>query len=299
MERLTLYLYVLLLLVACSDARAAQGVIAPYPPDGIFHALEGGQVANPLDWPASPWMGNCSGTALGEQVVGYAAHCIRNGGTVNFRILSTVYSARCTHNPEYRNNSTADHVLCKVTTKLPALPFENWNTDPNLVKVGDMVTLTGYGCQKWGGQLDGKFRTGRSPVVRLPRGTNYDYVTDGQAAVCSGDSGGALYAVFEDGVRRVIGFNSRRQTNAKISLIPTTSAASVLTWAKNWAQANGVKICGIHADATGCRPETPAPDLAFEATGKAGMCKGTVNADYEPVKAEVQKAVSAALDSVN
>lgn len=284
-----------------TSAFARDGVITPHPmpADGVFHALEGGQVANPLDWPASPWMGNCSGTVMGEQVIAYAAHCIRNSGTVTIRILSTAYTARCTHNPEYRGNSTADHVLCKTTEKMPHLPFENWNTDASLVKVGDWVTLTGYGCQRWGGPLDGKFRIGQSPVTRLPRGTNYDYVTDGKAAVCSGDSGGAMYYVHASGWRRVIGFNSRRQTNAKISLIPTTSAASVLSWAKAWAQANGVKICGIHADALGCRAETPAPDLAFEATGKAGMCKGEVKPEYEAAKPEIKARVEDALNSIN
>src|SRR5690606_31297364 len=90
--------------------------------------LIGGTVADPNDWPASPWVGNCSSTLIGERVLLTAAHCVSNGGTKTFNIGSTRYTGTCTHHGSYRSNSTADWALCLLTTSVTGVPLETLAT---------------------------------------------------------------------------------------------------------------------------------------------------------------------------
>lgn len=216
-------------------------------------SLIGGTVADPKDWPASPWVGNCSSTLIGERVLLTAAHCVSNGGTKTFTIGTTRYSSTCTHHPDYRSNSTADWALCLVTTPVVGVPFELMAkpSDVSCAK-GLEVTWTGYGCTRWGGQLDGRFRYGKIPVKSCPSGNNHDTVTTGAIALCSGDSGGGGFLVKEDGTRLVIGANSRSNTT-DTSYVSSTYVAKFYNWALGWKTAKSVKICGYDADAASCR----------------------------------------------
>ena len=226
--------------------------------------LIGGTVADPSQWMASPWVGNCSSTLIGDRVLMTAAHCVSNGGTKSFSIGTTVYRGTCTHHSSYRGNSTADWALCRLSSAVPNVPFEVIATsDQAACSVGKSFTWTGYGCQRWGGGIDGKFRTGAVATIRCPSGNNYDTITRGSVALCSGDSGGGGYVVEADGKRYVVGVNSRSNTT-DTSYISSTYVGSFRTWAQTWGDANGVKICGIHADAQGCRdggidPPPPPP----------------------------------------
>lgn len=223
-------------------------------------ALIGGTVADPADWPASPWVGNCSSTLVGPRVLETAAHCVSNGGTKSFTIGATRYTATCTHHPSYRGNSTADWALCVLPSPVPNVPYESLaKPDDFECRVGAKVLWTGYGCTRWGGQLDGRFRTGEVGIIRCPSGTNYDIVTRGSVALCSGDSGGGGYDVSADGSRRVIGKNSRSNTT-DTSYVSSTATQAHYTWAMSWASSKGVQICGYHEGVEGCRGASPDPD---------------------------------------
>lgn len=259
-----MFLCLLLQIVSCSEAYAQ--VTTPYyadlsDPSDISPALIGGTVADPADWPASPWVGNCSSTIIGEKVLLTAAHCVSNGGSKSFTIGSTRYSGSCTHHGSYRGNQTADYALCLLTASVSGVQFESIATPEEAAcAVGVKYLWTGYGCQRWGGTLDGKFRTGLVGVTKCPSGSNYDTVTRGSVALCSGDSGGGGYVLFQNGDRKVVGVNSRSNTT-DTSYVSSTYLSTFRDWARSWADSKGVQICGVHPGAQNCRGSSqPDPD---------------------------------------
>ncbi len=222
--------------------------------------LIGGAVANPADYPSSfasrQGSSGCTATLLGPQVLQLAAHCVGNGRDSIIKIGTAEYTGTCTHHPSYRTDSTSDWALCKMTAVVPSVAYEVVNTEPTRVKVGDKLRLCGMGCTQPGGNDSsfGTFRCGETDVKTVTSGDN-DIITKGGAALCYGDSGGSAFCV-EGDKRWVCGVNSRGD-------IRTTSYLSAVhkanVWYTSWALNGAVKICGIHADATGCRGAAPDP----------------------------------------
>jgi hypothetical protein len=251
------------------------------------HGLIGGTVVDPKDWPASPWVGNCSSTLVGDKVLLIAAHCVSNGGRVSFTVDTTVYRGTCTHHDSYRRNNTADWALCVLESAVPNVAYEVL-AKPEQVQCAKGVTFlwTGYGCQRWSGRLDGKFRTGSVNAIDCPSGTDYDTVTKGSVALCSGDSGGGGYLVSADGSRLVVGVNSRSNTT-DTSYVSSTYNETFRSWAKSWGDGKGVKICGLHSDATGCRGAgtNPEPDPTPDCDEEFDAVSDTLEAHSASVQA--------------
>lgn len=228
--------------------------------------LIGGTPASPADWPASVYarMGNsaCSATVVGEQVLLIASHCVTHGGTASFSVGANAYTSVCARSPKYRAGIDHDLALCKVSKKVEGVPYEVVNQDATLVKVGDKVLLTGYGCVRpgGGGGNDGVYRIGEATVFGLPAGNEYDYYTKGKAALCFGDSGGSAYVYLDAAkTKRVqISVNSKGDIKDE-SWITSTSTGASVDFIRDWSTANNVAMCGVHADAKGCRGETAVP----------------------------------------
>lgn len=265
--------------------------------------LIGGKAADPSEWPASVYAraGNaaCSATLVGERTLFMASHCMDDGGKVTFSAGANQYTARCTHHPEYRGNSTADWALCLVDRPVTGIAFEVLGVDKT-VSVNDPLLLSGYGCIKpgGGGGNDGIFRIGNAVVKGTPYGKSYDIVTKGGAALCFGDSGGSAYLLLEDGTRFIIGVNSRGDINTT-SYLPATYSATFVSWAGTWAKNNAnVRLCGVHQDAMGCRHGNPdpTPDGKFEINAKAACVKGVVSPDYLQKKDAIIKSIKSSID---
>lgn len=265
-------------------------------------ALIGGKPADPADWPASVYAkaGNsaCSATVVGERVVFIASHCVSNGGAISFTAHANQYKARCAHHPEYRRNSTADWALCLVDRPVTGVPFEVLGVNKS-VAIGDTLLLSGYGCTKpgGGGGNDGIFRIGEATVKGLPASRNYDIVTKGGAALCFGDSGGSAYIV-KGKERFVTAVNSRGDIST-MSYLPGVFAKTFGDWAVEWAKtSNNVRMCGLHADALGCRTgeALPQPDGKFEVVTRAACVRGAVKPEYLSKKGDIQESVRKALE---
>lgn len=232
--------------------------------------LINGRPATAGEFPATVYASmsgaRCTGNVVGPRAMIIAAHCVGNGKTASFAIDGQNYDSTCTHSPDYAGNETSDWALCEVSKDVSGIEFESLNIDTNFPKVGDKITLTGFGCVNpgGGGGNDGILRVGESTVKRMPSGSrDNDIVTQGGAALCFGDSGGPAYSEI-NGKRYQVSVNSRGdiRTTSYLSALAVPQFTSFVT---NWLSVHkAVKICGIGGYQTGCRgggsaPENPLP----------------------------------------
>lgn len=218
--------------------------------------LIGGKIVDKTKYPGIIRIsagGGCTAAVVGPNVVLTAAHCVSNGGKISFKHDGKSYlSEGCSHHPGYKSNQTKDFALCKVAAV--KAPWITVNTDHNLVKVGDKLVLSGYGCTNkgGGGGNDGYLRMGEASVKKVPSASNFDIVSTGVAALCFGDSGGPA---FKGDV--LVGVNSRGniEDTSYVSAVHMADGDYMLPWAK----AQGVEICGLNKDCGSGGGSTPKP----------------------------------------
>ena len=159
----------------------------------------------------------------------------------------------------WEDAASPDFALCTLSDTLQGGTFERIDTVGRGIAKGKLVHVLGFGCTEPGGRggAFGVLYEGNANIASVPvPPRNYYTVTTGGAALCFGDSGGGAYEFLNaDGTRRdLIAINSRGNISTD-SYLSTTSLQGFVSWARQWADTNGVKICGIHADAKGCRPQ--------------------------------------------
>lgn len=242
------FTYLYLILIASTIAQASSVELIGGAPafDGEYPSVVYVSVDN----------ARCSAAVVGERVLLLAAHCIGESKRVFFERFNKSYAGRCEVAPGYKKNDTADWALCKLSEPVEGGAYETINQDAGLVQLGDLILLMGYGCTTGGrggaGGNDGTLRIGTAPVISIPAGEVFDVVTQGDRALCFGDSGGPAFKDLPGSRRVVIGVNSRGdiQTTSYLSSVSVRQAREFF---KGWSERNGVEICGIHEGAVGCR----------------------------------------------
>lgn len=229
---------------------------------GGLPAVTGAQPASPDAWPATRIFltpgGGCTATVVGARVVLTAAHCVADGEAGTVELPGGPAPITCDHHPGYRlGNVSTDFALCHASADFSGFAFENVSASLAHARPGAPVTLLGYGCVEPGGfdRSFGVLHSGVATVTAGPFGDNAYTVTQGGAALCFGDSGGAAYYTTVQTLdsRVVIGVNSRGDINT-LSYLSSTATPTFVEWALGWAATRSLAICGLHAQAKGCRP---------------------------------------------
>lgn len=219
--------------------------------------LIGGIPVDPTKYTASVYStqgrARCSSTLIGPRVLIIAAHCISDSIETSFKAGGKIYHGQCEAAPGYARNVTADWALCLIDKAVTNVKFEFLNHEETLVKVGDVLQLTGYGCINPGGTggNDGIYRIGSAKVISIPSRRSYDITTQSNVALCYGDSGGPLFKILEDGTRLIAGINSRGNIR-DTSYLSSVANDEFKAFLKAWTEKNKVGVCGYH-DVDGCR----------------------------------------------
>lgn len=215
--------------------------------------LFGGRPVKDGELKPSVYIGNCTATVVGPQVLLTAGHCRSTNSTATFTRGQTRYSGRCVRHPQYSQGGwlNNDFALCRFSPAIDLPVYGSLKRQD--VAVGDKLIMQGYGAGS-GGRLN----VGDAVVGRI----NFmDIVTNGRVYLGSGDSGGGLFAYTSDMVNGpfvVVGVNSRgdRRNN---SYFNRTALDRSQEFFVSYAKAQDVEVCGINwdcgADVPECREE--------------------------------------------
>jgi len=231
---------------------------AKYPAAGIGMKLIGGVPVDPDD----PFVqgilkiktdqSGCTASLLGPRVMVSAAHCAKTGTSSVFQVQGKSYSTQNERSPVYEGGKDHDILLGLVDKPVEGIRYHSVATLPP--KVGDEITLYGYGCINpgGGGGNDGILRVGKTEISSF---ANYDFITQrpGGVALCFGDSGGPGF-VEVDGKKWQIGVNSKGNIS-DTSYLTDLSKHESLTFFTDFAKKHNVEICGVTKDCF----EPPAP----------------------------------------
>jgi V8-like Glu-specific endopeptidase len=219
----------------------------------------------------------CTGTAVGTHTVLTAAHCIDHKKPATIKLGGKTVKLTCWRHPDYKpsgdcapnknDQCTADVALCKAEAKIDLgnAKYEVVQTKADAVKLEADIVMVGYGCTADNKKDHGVAYTGKAKIGRLstPDGTKPEHkflITIGGAVTCGGDSGSGAFDVDDAKKRFLIAVSSARMKGGDgttpdltHSMMVQVTDKRVVDFLKKWGDDNKTKICGIHADAAGCR----------------------------------------------
>ena len=219
--------------------------------------INGAVPANPQDWPASFWtqtdpQHQCTVTLVGPVTLLTAAHCVQHQEEIALDIGRT---AKCYQADGFHTgtDSSADYAFCILTKAVQNIPFERIDRD-SILKVGDELKITGFGCTSYPDQAGvGVFRTGKVSVLQTVGQLQNEpsfVLAVGDAVLCVGDSGGGSFIENQlSKSRRIVGVNSKFYTPDKQSFLSGMNAPAVTKLINDWASKG---ICGVNL-MKGCR----------------------------------------------
>lgn len=227
------------------------------PPAGV--EIIGGRPSVLSNWPATlavtgSSLGNCTATIIGPRVVLTAAHCVRTGWRGEIRWAGAKVSVRCDRHPRYMGGREFDVALCLTDT---ALAFPTGQAPERLsASIAPPaqqapLLLQGYGCRRVGGDgPSGVLWEGDTRVLESAAEARV-VTTQGGAAVCFGDSGGAAYERAGDLRRVIIGVNARGDIVAK-SWLTNLAHPDITQFVTAWMRRNDAQVCGLTAHLAPC-----------------------------------------------
>ena len=211
----------------------------------------------------------CTAQIIGPRMLVTAAHCAKTGERVQFTTIhGSKYAAKIERHPDYPGTDI-DVAVGFIDRNVQGIDFLHvrskkgadgaWIND-RFERTGMEVQILGYGCTRpgGGGGNDGVLRTG---VAKVQAGQKFDLITGDGAALCFGDSGGAVVYppgnAHNDGTR-LIGINSKgniKDTNYTLRL----TLPSPFNFLKDMGKKYGADICGVNS-ACGTEEEPPKQD---------------------------------------
>ena len=219
----------------------------------IAVGIQGGTLAANDELPFSVFIGSCTASLIGPQVLLTSARCKRSGQSVAFKLDEISYSGRCEAHPQSKpNRIDFDISLCKFE---PAIVNEEIlaRFDPSKPVVGADAYIMGFGAT-----LDG-FGSKRFAEVSVKDVGPTAFTVDGNGRVGAGDTGSSVI-LDTDRVRGpfiVIGVAlGLISDNLKTIAARVDNAEDFFA---EFSEKNSAKICGLNSECRGnqdiCQPE--------------------------------------------
>lgn len=229
-----------------------------FPDMGLSPLVYRGTKSIEGEFPEVGFLGFCTATAVGPNILYTAAHCVSNGQRVNWKMRknNVSYAGTCGKHPQYNDRTVFnDYAFCILDQNLPEdTVFASFNISGN-PKIGDETLLNGFGAPNLGVHYWGK-----SAITEIQ---GQDLVTCGAVVLGSGDSGGAFLAWSidrNDPTKHIIhGTNSR--AGGDCSYFNSTSHPNFKPYAESVAEKAKTYICGVTKD---CSMGKPSGDCADE-----------------------------------
>lgn len=222
------------------------------------------------EFPEVGWLGFCTATAVGPNVVFTASHCIRTGQRIEMSLRKdgNVYKGTCKQHPRYNDNTVFnDYAFCLMDQNFPEkYELASFNTVDTPSR-GTEFLLNGFGQPNIGNHYWGKGIYDQT--------IDQDIVTCGPSNLGSGDSGGPFFRWTQDRnkgwLHEIAGVNSR--AGGGCSYFNRTTHENFKTFAQDIARESKTFICGVTkvCKEGGNEPPPPPPDDPTECAAEKSI----------------------------